>query len=240
MRRLAWGVAAAGAYVVVAMLTPGPVAPLLDGLAPPTPYRWVEPPEGFDPSAEEALAGEATQPVEENSAVGVITADGQAQMTALVADLDVETGTEMTLEVEPLAPQSLGPPPPGFSFDSNAYSFEMTSADGRPVGITGEATVLLRYASQAGRMARWDGSRWELLETTVLRGTMQLWGNVTELGTFVALWRGRHGGDEGGLGWPVWAGIGAGAVAVLAGIELFLRRRRKRGPSAKKERKKDR
>jgi len=227
MKRLAWGGAAVALYVAVATLTPGPIVPLLDGLAPPTPYRWVEPPEGFEPSAEEALAGEATQPVEEGSAVGVITADGQAQMTALVQDIDAEVGTDMDLSVEPSAPQDLGPPPAGFSFDSNAYTFEMTSAGGEPVAITNQATVLLRYASKAGRMARWDGARWELLETTVLRGTMQLWGNVTELGTFVALWRGRHGAVSGGLGWPVWAGIGAGAVAVLLGLELFLRRRRK-------------
>ena len=45
------GLAVAGAYVLVALITPRwtgrPLVPLFDGFAPPAPYAWVNPPAEF-------------------------------------------------------------------------------------------------------------------------------------------------------------------------------------------------
>ena len=232
-RRLAWGGLAGTAYVAVALalLAGGrPVLPLFDGLAPQTPYRWVTPPEDAQGQNQQPLAGSATTPLEENSAITVITEDAQAQASALTENLALPPDQEeLAGEVTPLDPATLGPPPEGKRFDTNAYEAVMTYLpSGDPVEIEGEVTILLRYASHATRLHRWDGSTWTPLESTVLAGTLQIFANTKELGIFVAIGPERAPPPDEGIPWQVWVGYGGGALAVLTGLELFLRHRRKR------------
>jgi hypothetical protein len=233
-RHLRWGLVAVGLYLAAGLIPASmgvPVLPLFDGLAPPEPYRWVEaPPDAIDPIGE-PFEGEDTIPVDDNfGAFTVITADGQAQATMLVDAVELPPGEEAVhLTVTPVDPMTLGPPPAGLRFDSNAYTVEAEYVpSGDAVTLTGEATILLRYAIHAEEMLRWGGQAWQPLETTLLQGTLQVFANTSELGAFVAA-----GPDleESGPGPALWIGLGAGAMALIIGLEVFLRRqRRKRRP----------
>jgi hypothetical protein len=228
--RARWGVAAASLYVltgVVLVRAGSPVLPLFDGLAPPAPYRWVEPPPELAEGNEEPLDANQEIPLGEGlGALSAVTGDGQAQITVIEDAVDAPPDAEAAvLTIEPLDPASLGPPPEGFRFDSNAYRYEAVTVPGdEPLVLTGEATIILTYATRAGRLLRWTGSGWERLDTTVLGGTLQVLANTSELGTFVAAGREQQ---HGGVAWPLWAGIGGGALAAIGGLELWLRRRRR-------------
>lgn len=235
-RHLRWGLVAVGLYLAAGLIPASmgvPVLPLFDGLAPPEPYRWVEaPPDAIDPLGE-PFEGEDTIPVDDNfGAFTVITADGQAQATMLVDALDLPTEEEAVhMTVTPVDPTTLGPPPAGLRFDSNGYRVDAEYVpSGDPVELTGEATILLRYAIHAEEVLWWTGQAWEPLETTLLQGSLQVFANTPELGAFVAA-----GPDleESGPGPALWIGIGAGAVALIIGLEVFLRRQRRRSGRGK-------
>lgn len=250
MRRLRWGLAAAGAYLLVAaiLLASGrPVLPLFDGLAPMT-YRWVDPPEGFEAENQEPLPGRARVPLEEGSAITVITQDGQAQISILTEDVVIPEGQRAAVgTLTALDPSTLGPPPAGQRFDSNAHEAEviylpseepLEFAEGDPTEDPPGATVLLRYAAHATRLARWDEatSSWTPLESTVLRGTLQIYAPSTELGVFVALGPvGTAPEEEGGF-WLRWVLYGAAGLVVIVAVELYLRWRRKPRSRAKRRR----
>ncbi|HEX6263579.1 MAG TPA: hypothetical protein VF097_12105, partial [Actinomycetota bacterium] len=190
MMRLRWGLAAAGAYLLVAaaLLAGGrPVLPLFDGLAP-VEYRWVTPPPGFEQGNQQPLDGRSRAPLEEGGAITVITADGQAQISILTEDVVVPEGQRAVVgTLTPVDPAGLGPPPTGLRFDSNAYEAEVVYvpsgeplefAEGDPAEDPPSATILLRYAAHATQLARWDEatSSWTNLEATLLRGTLQIYG----------------------------------------------------------------
>lgn len=228
-RHLRWGLAAAALYLAAGLIpasTGVPVLPVFDGLAPPEPYRWVDPPPDALEGIGEPFGGEETISVEDNfGAFTVFTDDGQAQATMLVDAVELPPGEEsIAMTITPLDPEAVGPPPSGLRFDSNAYRIEAEYVpSGDPVVVTDEATVLLRYAVHAEEILRRDGDEWRPLETTVLQGTLQLVTNTPELGVFVAA---GPDVEETGPGPALWIGLGAGAVALLIGLEVFLRRRR--------------
>lgn len=247
-RRLRWGLAAAGGYLLVAavLLASGrPVLPLFDGLAPMT-YSWVDPPPGFEEENEEPLPGEARAPLEEEGAITVITDDGQAQISILTQDVVVPEGQRAAAgTLTALNPSTFGPAPPGQRFDSNAYEAgvvyvpsgePLEFAEGDPAEDPPSATILLRYASHATRLARWDEATtsWTTLESTVLRGSLQIYAPSTELGVFVAL--GPPTPPDQDEGWPFWLRWGVYAAAgliVVLGVEVYLRWRRRRDARAK-------
>lgn len=244
-RGLSWGVAAAAAYLVVATLLVGsgrPVLPLFDGLAPMEPYRWVEAPPGFDAENQEPLPGRTRGPLEPGGAIIVVTDDGQAQASLLTDDVVLqEDQRTAAASMTPTDPASLGPPPRGERFDSNAYEVTMTYApSGEPLELTGEATVLLRYAAHATTIARWDetSGAWEPLESTVLSGTLQVFAGSDELGTFVALGSEQSGPgaeEEDGF-WLRWVLYGAAGLVVVVAVELYLRWRRRPRSRAQRRR----
>lgn len=248
MRRLRWGLGAAGAYLLVAAVLLGsgrPVLPLFDGLAP-LEYRWVNPPAGFEAENKEPLPGESRVPLEEEGAITVITDDGQAQISILTQDVVVPEGQRAAAgTLTALNPSTFGPAPPGQRFDSNAYEAEVVYvpsgeplefAEGDPAEDPPSATILLRYASHATRLARWDEATtsWTTLESTALRGTLQIYAPSTELGVFVAL--GPPTPPDQDEGWPFWlrwAVYAAAGLIVVLGVEVYLRWRRRRDARAK-------
>lgn len=251
-RRLAWGAVPAALYVTLALAMVGagrPVLPLFDGVGPAEPYRWVDPPDDAATPGQTPLPGRSSFPLEPNSAVTVISEDGQAQASALTENLVLpKDEREVVATLTPLDPETIGPPPQGQRFDSNAYEVEMVyEPSGDPVELTGEVTVLLRYARHGTMLRLWTGSAWEPLETTVLAGTLQVFANPTEIGTFVVTGPpqppGGGGDEDRGTPWQIWVAYGAAGLAVIAAVELLIRRRRaeaekkrtgKRGKSKKK------
>lgn len=243
MRSLRLGVAAAGAYLLVAavLLASGrPVLPLFDGQVP-LEYRWVDPPPGFESENKEPLGGEGRAPLDEVGAITVITDDGQAQTSILTEDVVVPEGQRAAVgTLRPLDPSTFGPAPAGQRFDSNAYEAEvlydpsgdpLEFAEGDPAEDPPSATILLRYGSHATGLARWDQptSSWILLESTVLRGTLQIYAPSTELGVFVALGPPRPPQqDEGWPLWLRWVVYAAAGLVVVLGVEVYLRWRRRR------------
>lgn len=249
MRKLSWGLAAAGVYLLVAGILLGtgrPVLPLFDGLAP-TPYRWVDPPGGFEAENQEPLGGESRMPLREEGAITMITDDGQAQVSILTEHVVIPEGQRAVQgTMTALDPSTLGAPPQGMRFDSNAYEAEVRYVpsqeplelrDAEPGEDPPSAIVLLRYAAHATRLARWDEatSSWTPLQATLLRGTLQIYASSTELGVFVALGPIRRPQQDGG--WPFWvrwAAYAAAGLLVVLGFELFLRWRRSRAPRGKR------
>ena len=113
--------------------------PLLDGLAPPTPYRWVSPPAdlaaGNKPPASTRFTLELTA---DGSRLGAFsTGDGQINLVlseGAVPARSGQTGVEVT--VDPVDPATLGPVPSGLVSAGNAYriqaSYQPSGARSRP------------------------------------------------------------------------------------------------------------
>ena len=162
--------------------------PLLDGLAPPTPYRWVNPPPdlaaGNKPPASTRFTVELTAA---GSRLGAFsTSDGQMNLVlseGAVAARPGQTGVEV--RVDPVDPATLGPAPSGLVVAGNAYRIQ---ASYQPSGdkveaLGGQSSVGLVYpllatavADPAGHqvLSSADGQAWETLQSTDTPGTHQV------------------------------------------------------------------
>ena len=154
--------------------------PLLDGLAPPTPYRWVNPPPDLaagnkPPASTRFTLGLAL----EGSQLGAFsTGDGQVNLVlsqGAVPPRSGQTGVEVT--VDPADPATLGPVPSGLVGAGNAYriqaSYQPSGAKVEALG--GQSSVGLVYpllttavADTGGHqvLSSADGRAWEVLPST--------------------------------------------------------------------------
>ena len=218
-RRWAPGAAAAAAYLAASAVLGASglrVIPLFDGQAPPAPYRWVSPPDEFEDTNQAPAAGRSEYPLESDTPVllNAFTDDGQAVLTGpegVFAPAEGQGSVEITLT--PVDPEDLGPPPGGLSFDGNAYRIEASyRPSGEPAAPAAPATLVLRYPVHATQLLRWDGAAWARVpEPTPLPAALQIFGEITELGTFVAA-----GPGQAGKGIGRWLAYGAAALAIAA------------------------
>jgi len=109
-RRLAYGVLAAGFYLAAAWMTSlhggSPMRPLYDGLAPPAPYRYVNPPPDLAEDNETPLRAVGTLLLGEegSGARTVATADGQALVVFADGAVPPRNGEEeVSVRVTPIA-----------------------------------------------------------------------------------------------------------------------------------------
>lgn len=235
MRRLAWGAAAAVLYLGTALALGAsgvPVLPIFDGVQPPAPYRWVDPPPELAEQNQPALGGSFTLPFESLTAgFGVVTEDGQAQVSGSPDAVPEPRGQEaLHLEIVPRDPDRVAAPPEGLRFDGNAYEVRAEyRPSGRPASPAAPVSVVVRYPLHATILLRWTGSRWERLQSTPVPATLQVFAETPELGVFVA----AAEGEADGFPWSLVAAGAAGAALGLGGLAWwhFRRRRRpKRGP----------
>lgn len=222
--------------------------PLLDGLAPPTPYRWVSPPPdlaaGNKPPASTRFTVELTA---EGSQLGAFsTSDGQVNLVlsqGAVPPRSGQRGVEVT--VEPVDPATLGPVPPGLVAAGNAYRVQ---AGYQPSGdeveaLGGQSSVGLVYPLLATAVAdpgghqvlsSADGQAWEALQSTDTPGTHQVSARLTRTGYVlvgVAPSAGGSGSDPGNR--ILLLGTGVAVVIVAAALVLRLRERSRPRPSAR-------
>jgi hypothetical protein len=233
VRRPAFGLAAALVYLGLAAVAFGPgelpVRPLFDGLAPPQPYRWVDPPEALAAQNQPPLAGTGEVPLgPDGSDPGqALTGDGQARLVLPEGVFPPRDGASaVSITITPLAPDTAAPPPEGLAFQGNAYRFE---AEYVPAGGSAEpvrtANVLLHYPSRATVLLRLDGSAWRRLPSQDVPSNLLIFANSDRLGTFVAAGPPADGG--GGSLLVVLASGGAALLALVLGLYLRLRAGRK-------------
>jgi hypothetical protein len=204
------GAALAAAYVLTTVaagwlgLVHG--RPLLDGLGPPAPYRWVSPPP--------ALAAGNLPPAAGSFSVG-LAADGSAagvfSTPELQATLILEKGaiapaagsTGVRLTIVPVDPGSLAPPPRGVTIAGNAYRFQLAyRPNGDPVvRFAGPARVELTYPATAGTYRHRTlqlvvgTTSWRTLTTTDTGPQLQTISDVASPGVFAV---GQVGKPSGG------------------------------------------
>ena len=249
-RAVALGVAAIALYLagsgVSARLSVLARGPLLDGLAPPPPYRWVKPPPSLQGTNQPALPGSATVAFKDGrSQPGVFrTEDSQAVIVLLTGSIPPEPGQEsVRLSITPLAPDTLPAPPSDLRIDGNVYRFAGTyEPSGSPVtGLEVPDEVVLIYPTPTTArhvlLFSADGKRWRTLTTHDSAVAQQAINeNVTEFGWFaVARRTGSAGGSGGGRSILVIAIVAAALVTVGVVAYLEFRRRRGRGASSARQ-----
>jgi hypothetical protein len=229
-RVLSWGVVAAGFYILSALLVASigqPVLPLFDGLGPPQPYRWVTPPPEVAATNEPATPGTGKVSLKgPPQNFFVTTEDGQAAIAGLSTAWVREPRQSVTVNLTPLDPQDVGPPPRGLIFDGNAYQVEAVyTRSGDQAVLEDKVQVILRYPRRANVVLEATDSGWRRLESFVIRPSLQVYSEVEELGTFVAAGPPPRVHRRSVL---PWIASGAAGVAVAAaGVAFYLRRRSK-------------
>jgi hypothetical protein len=219
--------------------------PLLDGLAPPSPYRWVTPPPDLaasnKPPASTRFTVELTA---SGSRLGAFsTSDGQINLVlseGAVPARPGQTGVEVT--VDPVDPATLGPVPPGLVAAGNAYNIQ---ASYQPSGtkveaLGGQSSVGLVYpllgtavADPGGHqvLSSADGQAWEALQSTDTPGTHQVSARLARTGhVLVGVPPSQGGSDGDSRNRILLLGTGIAVVIVAAALVLRLRERSRPAP----------
>lgn len=244
-RGVAVGVAVTVVYAGGALLTGhlSPLArrPLLDGLAPPTAYRWVEPPpELADTNEQPTPLSLRVDLRNKGSATAVPTTD-DAQVTLILPEgafAAAEGQRSVDVSIEPVGPSTLSPPDAPLHIIGNVYALGATYApSGNEAKLQALSTVVLVYPLLANdhgaHTVLWsrNGTTWEPLKTDDLPSIQQAGGDLTDLG-YVAV-AGRPAsptaGGSSGAGSATTIAIVAGLV-VLAAVAAYLLRRNARRP----------
>jgi len=230
-RSLGAGLAIALVYAVSALwsghLSPLARRPLLDGLAPPTAYRWVRPPPELAATNQKPTPGTFTVELgNDGSKTAVVTTD-DAQVTVILpagsfASAEGQRSVEVT--VEPLAGAIAHPDEP-LHVVGNAYLLDATyRPSGDEAKLESLATVVLVYPLLANDHGShsiiWSrtGDRWKALETDDLPSIQQAGGDIRELG-YVSV-AGQPASPTGGTG-TSGSGSSAATIAIVAGLVVL-------------------
>jgi hypothetical protein len=194
-RALRAGLAVALVYAATAILSghlsPLSRGPLLDGLAPPTAYRWVEPPPELAATNQKPTPGTFTVKLgNDGSKTAVFTTD-DAQVTVILPEgsfADAEGQRIVEVTVEPLAGATAHPDDP-LRVVGNVYRVEAAyQPSGAAAKLANPAGVVIVYPPLAndhgGHSIIWSrsGERWKALDTDDLPSIQQAGADVDELG----------------------------------------------------------
>jgi len=245
-RALGAGVALAIVYAAGAVLSGhlSPLArrPLLDGLAPPTAYRWVEPPPALAPTNKEPTPLSLQVDLTSKGSETAVPTTDDAQVTLILpkgAFAAAKGQRSVDVTVEPVGPSTVSAPDPPLHVIGNVYRLGATYApSGKKAELQVLSTVVLVYPLLANdhgaHTVIWSrtGERWEPLKTDDLPSIQQAGGDLTGIG-YVAV-AGQPaaptagGSSEGGSSATTIA-IVAGLVVLAAVAAFLLRRRSTRG-----------
>ena len=226
-RALGWGALVVGVYLATAAATSRtlPIRPLFDGLAPPVPYRWVNPPADLkaDNQKPEAAEQDLALKPEGNEEASVATLDAQATLIVPQGVFVSTTGDKSVhIEVTPRDPAQYGPPPPRLQYSGNAYELHATfQPSGAQAIPSREITVLLSHPVHATKIFLRDADRWTELATTTVPAALQVFAKTRLIGPVVA----AGPATSSALRW--WTlGVASGIAAVL-GVAFGIRERRR-------------
>jgi hypothetical protein len=221
--------------------------PLLDGLAPPTPYRWVNPPPeqaaNNKPPASTRFTVELTA---QGSRLGAFsTSDGQINLVLSEGAVPARPGqTGVEVAVDPVDPATLGPVPAGLVSAGNAYRIQASyQPSGREVeALGGQSSVGLVYpllgtavADPGGHvvLSSADGRTWEQLPSTDTPGTHQVSAGLKRTGYVQVGVAPSQGSGSDPRDRILLLGTGIAVVIVVAALVLRLRERSRAGPPSR-------
>jgi hypothetical protein len=236
------GIAVAAVYLAAAMasahLSVLARRPLLDGLAPPEPYRWVDPPRALEQTNRPPTPGTFTVGLGRNgSRTAVLTTD-DAQVTLILARgaFPASSGQRaVEVTMTPVAPDEVEPPEAPLRISGNVVRLEATyqpSGDPVPGPLLGVRVVLV-YPFTAGEhgshtiISSSDGETWTTPETNDLPSIQQADALIETMG-YVAIGQepapprppGRAGASA-----VAAVGIVVALGALSVAVVLLLRRR---------------
>ena len=247
---LAIGIAIVAVYVASAwfsgQLSPLARRPLLDGLVPPAPYRWVDPPpELASTNVEPTPVTTVVKLGNRGSATAIVSTD-DAQVTLVLprgAFGNAPQQQSLRVRIDPLPPDAVEPPEPPLRILGNVYRLRgnyVPSGDPAPLQTEGVRVVLVYpFIStdhwQHAVIVSPDGESWTSVETNDFRGIQQADGPIETLGYVAVVPTGVRASPaptaEDGVD-VATIGIVVGLIALGAGAVLALRPTRR--PSARR------
>lgn len=162
--------------------------PLYDGLAPPVPYRFVNPPEDLKDENAKPGVGEAPLIFSEDGSEQRTVSTTDAQMAVVFGPRAVaerQGVKEATITVKPLDPARFGLPPEGLEYSGNAYVVEGEYESGGELKLDNPVTVIMRYPLHGEVVLRRDESSWQEIKTDKATESQQVFAASDDLGTFV-------------------------------------------------------
>jgi hypothetical protein len=239
---LAGGLLAVLAYLAGAALSGqlSPLArrPLLDGLAPPPPYRWVTPPT--------ELAAGNKKPVGVTSSLAmspsgsevsaISTGDGQANLVLDANAVPPSPGQrQVEVKIVPIDPAKLAGAPANLLLAGNAYQVQLTyQPSGRPVtSLSGKATVSLLVPLlpipvsspfDTTVLSSPDGKGWTRLNSTATPGSHQVASTLQGPGYVIAAVPPAPADQPVPNRVPLYAGLATAAALVALAAVLLARR----------------
>jgi len=249
--RLRGGIA--GGLVVVAYLVSAvfsahlsPLArrPLLDGTAPPEPYRWVDPPAALAGTNQKPSPGTFTVELTPNGSKTAVLTTDDAQITLIVAKgafPSPDGDTYIEVKLTPIAPSDVSAPDPPLEIAGNVIKVEASyQPSGKPVTVGNGARIVLVYpfsANQHGShlvVESADGTAWTSLDSNDLPSIQQVDALIDTLG-YVAVARNPNAttappASSGGGSTVAAIAIGAGLVILAVAAAIALRGRRTAAP----------
>jgi len=240
---LASGLLAAFAYLAGTGLSgrTSPLAhrPLLDGLAPPPPYRWVKPPPEAASTNKPPSGATASVDLGPNgtAVTAISTNDGQANLLLDPNAIAPSRGDRsVRAQIEPVDPGTLAALPSGLVAAGNAYRIRFSyQPSGKPVTtLAGKATVSLVFALlpipvtsafDNTILASADGKAWTRQQSTATPGTHQVASALKEPGYVMAAVPPAPPEQAAGTNrTPLIIGLVAAALVVAAAALLLVRR----------------
>ena len=256
-RTIAAGIAIVAFYAATAWLSGqlSPLArrPLLDGLAPPTPYRWVDPPPELASTNLAPAPGTFRVELGNRGSLTAVLTTTDAQVTLILPKgsfAPAEGERAIDVSIEPLAASEVDPPPPPLEIEGNVYL--LTAAylpSDEPAELAAEARTVLTYPFSTGVhpgntiVHSTDGITWTAVDTNDLPSIQQADAPIGALG-YVAVARDPSAttapgpaNDESSPVATIAIAVGLVVLAAAAAVTLLgpsIRRRRKTGTRGKK------
>jgi hypothetical protein len=245
-RAAAIGLVVVGVYAILAAisgsLSPLARGPLLDGIGPAQPYRWVNPPPDLAATNVKPSSGVFTLTLDAHGVRPqvLVTSDNQATINVPAEAIAAHSGDRsVEITVTPVDPGTLAPPGDGLSSFGNAYRID---ARYRPSGakvdnLAQPIDVILLYpvtlnlqSTHHAIYSSIDGQTWTLRSGSDSIATQQTDGAIPVLGFAQVAGRlSSHSATAapGSKSRTVAIGLIVGAICMLlVGVGLLLRSRR--------------